>query len=59
MEIIVLPFGLILWLLAYETKPIQNDEMSSILEEKNIIKRSRLLNILDNNLWILLLNYKN
>ena len=50
MEIIVLPFGLILWLLAYETKPIQNDEMSSILEEKNIIKRSRLLNILDNNL---------
>ena len=47
MQIFIIPIGLILWYLAYETKPIKNDEATSLWEEENIIKRTRLLEIID------------
>ena len=46
MQILIIPIGFILWYLAYETKPINNDEATSIWEQENIVKRTRLLNIL-------------
>ena len=46
MHFLVIPAGFILWYLAYETKPITNDDATSIWEEENIVKRAKLLNIL-------------
>ena len=46
MQILIIPFGFVLWYLAYEAKPINNDEATCTWEEENIIKRTRLLNIL-------------
>ena len=46
MHILIIPVGFLLWYLAYEAKPISNDEATSIWEEKNFVKRTRLLNIL-------------
>ena len=46
MQILIIPLALILWYLAYESKPINNDEVASIWEEDNFAKRSKLLNIL-------------
>ena len=48
MQILIIPLGFILWYLAYEAKPINNDEATCIWEEENFIKRTRLLNILKN-----------
>tara|TARA_A100000164_G_scaffold38041_1_gene29096 strand:- start:531 stop:683 length:153 start_codon:yes stop_codon:yes gene_type:complete len=47
MEIFLIPIGFILWYLAYEAKPISNDEATCIWEEENFVKRTKLLNILE------------
>ena len=47
MHILLFPVGFILWSLAYEAKPIINDEVTLNLEEKNTIKRNKLLNIIN------------
>ena len=47
MHILILPAGLILWYLAYEAKPIINDEVTLNWEEKNTDKRNKLLNIIN------------
>ena len=39
MHILIVPAGFILWYLAYEAKPIINDEVTLRLEEKNKNKR--------------------
>ena len=39
--------GFILWYLAYEAKPIINDEVTINWEEKNTNKRNKLLNIIN------------
>ena len=46
MYIFIIPLGFILWYLAYEAKPITNDEATHLWEEENIIKRNKLINIL-------------
>ena len=46
MQILIIPLGFILWYLAYDAKPINNDEATSIWEENNYAKRTKLLNIL-------------
>ena len=47
MYILILPAGFLLWYLAYEAKPIINDEATLQWEEKNIDKRNKLLNIIN------------
>ena len=47
MHILIFPVGFILWYLAYEAKPIINDEVTLNWEEKNTIKRNKLLNIIN------------
>ena len=47
MQILIIPLGFILWYLAYEAKPINNDEATNLWEEENYIKRSKLLNIIE------------
>ena len=46
MHILIIPIGFVLWYLAYDAKPINNDEATFIWEEENFVKRTRLLNIL-------------
>ena len=50
MHILIIPIGILLWYLAYEAKPINNDEATYIWEEENFIKRIRLQNILKDGL---------
>ena len=47
MHILIFPAGLILWYLAYEAKPIINDEVGLIGEKKKKNKRNKLLNIIN------------
>ena len=47
MHILIFPAGFILWYLAYKSKPMINDEVTHHLEEKNINKRNKLLNIIN------------
>ena len=47
MHILIFPAGFILWYLAYKAKPIINDEITLNLEEKNINKRNKLLNVIN------------
>ena len=47
MQILIIPLALVLWYLAYDAKPINNDEATNNWEEKNIVKRTKLLNILN------------
>ena len=47
MHILILAVGIILWYLAYEAKPIINDEITFHWEEKNTTKRNKLSNILN------------
>ena len=47
MHIFLFPAGFILWYLAYEAKPMMNDEEKLYCEEKNINKRNKLLNIIN------------
>ena len=46
MHILIFPAGFILWYLAYEAKPIMNDEVRLEWEMKNKNKRKKLLNII-------------
>ena len=47
MHILIFPAGFILWYLAYEAKPIINDEERHEWEMKNKNKRNKLLNIIN------------
>ena len=47
MHILLFPAGLILWYLAYEAKPVINDEIKINSEEEKIKKRNKLFNIID------------
>ena len=47
MYIFIFPVVFILWYLAYEAKPIINDEVTLHWEEKNANKRNKLLNIIN------------
>ena len=47
MHILIFPAGFILWYLAYEAKPVINDEIANNREEKNTKKRNKLLNIIN------------
>ena len=47
MHILLFPAGFILWYLAYEAKPIINDEITLYIEEENKIRRNKLLNIIN------------
>ena len=47
MYILIIPIGFILWYLAYEAKPIINDDVAQLLEEENITKRSKIINIIN------------
>ena len=49
MHILIFPAGFLLWYLAYEAKPIINDEVTLLWEEKNTNKRNKLLNIINEN----------
>ena len=46
MHILIILIGFVLWYLAYEAKPINNDDATFTWEEENFVKRTRLLNIL-------------
>ena len=47
MHILIFPAGFILWYLAYEAKPIINDEEKLEMEMKNRNRRNKLLNIIN------------
>ena len=47
MHILILPAGFILWYLAYEAKPITNDEVTLHRLEKKTNLRNKLLNIIN------------
>ena len=47
MHILILPAGFILWYLAYEAKPIINDEVKLDWEEEKKNKRNKLINIIN------------
>ena len=51
MHFLILPAGFIIWYLAYEAKPIFNDEVTLNWEEKNINKRNKLFNIINESLY--------
>ena len=46
MQILLIPIVFVLWYFDYESKPINNDEATSLWEEENFVKRTKLLNIL-------------
>ncbi len=46
MIFLIIPLGFVLWYLAYEAKPINNDEATCKWEKDNFVKRTKLLNIL-------------
>ena len=47
MHILIFPAGFILWFLAYEAKPIINDEVRLEWEMKKKNKRDKVLNIIN------------
>ncbi len=49
MHIIIFPLGFLLWYMAYEAKPLI-DEDSNVWEEDNKAKRSRIHNIMNGSL---------
>ena len=49
MYILIFPAGFILWYLAYEAKPIFNDEVTLLWKKNNVLRRSRLQDILNKN----------
>ena len=51
MHILILSAGFILWYLAYEAKPILNDEVTLHTEEEISNKRNKLLNIIKENFY--------
>ena len=50
MHILIFPVGFILWYLAYEAKPIINDEITFYKEETQTNKRIKLINIINESL---------
>ena len=46
MHILILSAGFVLWYLAYEAKPILNDDVKLHTEEEISDKRNKLLNII-------------
>ena len=46
MHIFIIFGGLILWYMAYETKPIIDDEIKDIWKEENMMKRNKLISII-------------
>ena len=46
MHIFIIPIGFILWYIAYETKPVKNDEVGTIWEQEKIVKRNKLISII-------------
>ena len=50
MHILLFPAGFILWYLAYEAKPVINDDVTLHRKEQNIKKRNKLLNIINESL---------
>ena len=48
MQIFIIPIGFALWYVAYAAKPLHNDKATSIWEEENLSKRTKLFNILKN-----------
>ena len=51
MHILIFPVGFILWYLAYEAKPVINDEVTLNWEERNTNKRNKLFNIINKSLY--------
>ena len=47
MHILIFPAGFILWYLAYEAKPIIDDEVKLDWDEKKTNKRIKLINIIN------------
>ena len=47
MHILIFSAGFVLWYLAYEAKPIINDDFNFNWEEKHTNKRNKLLNIIN------------
>ena len=47
MYFFIVPIGFILWYLAYEAKPNIDDELTHTMEEENVLKRNKLLGILN------------
>ena len=47
MHMLIFPAGFILWYLAYEAKPIVNEEVTFHQKKKNTNKRNKLLNIIN------------
>ena len=47
MHILIFPAGFILWYLAYEAKPVINDEITNHFEEQTKNRRNKLLNIIN------------
>ena len=47
MHILIFPVGFFLWYLAYEAKPIINDEVTLHWKEKNTNKRKKLIKIIN------------
>ena len=47
MYFLIFPAGFILWYLAYEAKPIIDDEVTFHREEKKTNKRNKLINIIN------------
>ncbi len=51
MELIAIPIGLILWYLAYEAKPYEEDKAGLIWEKEHIAKRSKIKQIFNQKLF--------
>ena len=47
MHILLFPAGFILWYLAYEAKPVINDEVTPNKEEEIKKKRNKIFNIIN------------
>jgi len=50
MHILLFPAGFILWYLAYEAKPVINDEVTLNRQEKIKKKRNKIFNIINESL---------
>ena len=47
MHILIISAGFILWYLAYDAKPMINEDAKNIYKERDIIKRNKILGILE------------
>ena len=51
MELLAIPLGLILWYLAYDSKPYKEDRIGVIWEKENIAKRTKIQQIIEKDLF--------